>query len=70
MLSLLLLGQLMGALRGLELSAKAVLGGDLQGHAGAMVAHCGEVRCEDVALGEAASHLWKCFVRSYPSTIC
>ena len=70
MLSLLLLGQLMGALRGLELSAKAVLGGDLQGHTGAMVAHCGEVRCEDVALGEAASHIWKCCVRSYPSTIC
>ena len=53
-----------------ELSAEAVLGGDLQRHAGAVMADCGEVRCEDVALWEAADDVWESCVGAYWPTVC
>lgn len=54
----------------IELPAEAVLGGDLQRHAGPVMAECGEVRCKDVALGEAADEVWECGVGSYWPAVC
>ena len=53
-----------------ELPAEGVLGGDLQRHAGPVVADRGEVRCKDVALGEAADDVWESCVGAYWPAVC
>lgn len=70
LLCLLLLVLLLMLQRLIELSAEAVLGGNLQRHAGPVMADRGEVCCENVALWEAADDVWKSCVGAYWPTVC